>query len=172
MPIFLDACAIAKRYLQEGRSSQTMRWIISRPRNWGGLIVSSFVEIEVASAIAKAARSTPRWQQDEMVRAVPRTVGSFVSEYRSGAFSTIDLTPEVLKAGVEELTSNPLHEIGAGDAIHLVTALAFSAANPADPLVFVTADQGLYEAAKHHGLRVYNPNFESSERLAEQLAAV
>lgn len=135
------------------------------------MIVSTFVEIEVASAIAKAARGTPSWQQDEVVRAVPRTVDSFVADYQSGAFSTIEVTPEVLQAGIEQLRSNPLHEIGAGDAIHLVTALAYQATNPGDPLVFATADQGLYQAARHHGLRVWNPNFEGSERLAERLAA-
>lgn len=42
MPLFLDACALAKRYLQEGRSSQRMKEITGRARKWGGLFVSSF----------------------------------------------------------------------------------------------------------------------------------
>jgi len=56
MPLFLDACALAKRYLREGRSTSRMQAITGRPKRWGGLVVSSFVEIEVVSAIAKAAR--------------------------------------------------------------------------------------------------------------------
>lgn len=171
MPVFLDACAVAKRYLQEGRSSQTMKSIIGRPKQWGGLIVSSFVEIEVVSAIAKGARSLPVWQQPEALRHVPRTVGTFLADYRSGAFSTVELTPEILDAGIDRLRTNPKHEIGAGDAIHLATALAVAAVNPGDPLVFATADRGLYEAAKHHGLRVYNPNYEGSDRLSDYLRA-
>jgi len=50
------ASALAKRYLREGRSTMRMKEITGRPKRWGGLFVSSFVEIEVVSAIAKEAR--------------------------------------------------------------------------------------------------------------------
>lgn len=165
MPVYLDACALAKRYLHEGRSSQTMKAITGRPATWGGLVVSTFVEIEVVSAIARAAREASAWQRDEAVRAVSRTVAGFLAEYRGGAFSTIELTPAIVAAAIVHLRTHPRHEIGAGDAIHLATALAFVAVNPSAPLVFATADQGLYEAARACGLRVYNPNYEGSEKL-------
>ncbi|HET7233452.1 MAG TPA: type II toxin-antitoxin system VapC family toxin [Longimicrobium sp.] len=148
-----------------------MKSITSRPKIWGGLVVSSFVEIEVVSAIAKAARSIPVFQQAEALRTVGRTVGTFLSDYRSGAFSTVALTPEILYAAIDELRTSPKDEIGAGDAIHLATALAFVQVNPDDPLVFATADRGLYHAAKQRGLRVYDPNYESSDRLADYLRA-
>ena len=171
MPVYLDACALAKRYLQEGRSSQTMKFITSRPKNWGGLVVSTFAEVEVVSAIAKAARSISAFQQADALRALSRTVATFLADYRSGAFATVDLTKQIVEAAIDELRSNPTHEIGAADAIHLATALAFAATNPDAPLVFATADRGLYHAAKERGLRVYDPNYESSDRLAEYLRA-
>ncbi len=74
-------------------------------------------------------------------------------------------------AAIDELRTSPKDEIGAGDAIHLATALAFAEVNPDDPLVFATADRGLYHAAKQRGLRVYDPNYESSDRLADYLRA-
>jgi hypothetical protein len=52
MPLFLDACAFAKRYLNEGTSTQRMRQITGRFDRWGGFVVSSFIEPEVISAFA------------------------------------------------------------------------------------------------------------------------
>ena len=38
-------------------------------------------------------------------------------------------------------------------------------ADATESLVFVTADRGLYEAARAHGLAVYNPNTEHEDSL-------
>jgi hypothetical protein len=70
----------------------------------------------------------------------------------------------VVQAGIAELRSHPHHEIGAGDAIHLATAVGI-ASEAEVPLGFVTSDQGLYTAARAHGLRVLDPNYEGVERL-------
>jgi len=74
-------------------------------------------------------------------------------------------------AGIAELRNNPEHEIGAGDAIHLATAIGI-VNDAAVPLVFVTADRGLYAAAKAHGLAVLNPDYEGAERLEAILASL
>jgi predicted nucleic acid-binding protein len=94
----------------------------------------------------------------------------FLREFRSGAFNAVDATSDVIRAGIEELSRHPHHSIGAADALHLVTALEL-AARSRRTLVFVTADRGLYEAAKAHGLAVYNPNNEDEESL-EALAGL
>jgi hypothetical protein len=39
MPLFLDACAFAKRYLDEGESSERMREITGRFNDWGGFVI-------------------------------------------------------------------------------------------------------------------------------------
>ncbi|HSU12996.1 type II toxin-antitoxin system VapC family toxin [Longimicrobium sp.] len=165
MSLFIDACALAKRYLPEGRSSQRMKEIMGRSRRWGGLVVSSFIEIEVVSAIAKAAREFGNpLGRNAALREVPRTVDAFQRAYRSGAFTIVDADDAIVQAGIAELRSHPQHEIGAGDAIHLATAVGLANGAYA-PLVFVTSDQGLYAAARAHGLHVLNPNYEGSERL-------
>jgi predicted nucleic acid-binding protein len=165
-PLFLDACALAKRYLREGRSTTRMRTITGRPKRWGGLFVSSFVEIEVVSAIAKAAREYGNpLERPRVLREVPATVEAFLKEYRSGSFNAV-AAEKVLEAGIGELTRHPQHFIGAADALHLVTALDVATRTTAT-LVFVTADRGLYDAAREHGLAVYNPNTEDEDRLAE-----
>jgi len=114
MPLYVDACALAKRYLQEGRSTQRMKEITGRSSRWGGLMVSSFVEIEVASAIAKAARQYGNpFGRREALRAVPRTVDEFQRAYRSGAFTIVAADDVAVDAGIAELRTHPEHEIGA-----------------------------------------------------------
>lgn len=169
MPLFLDACALAKRYLREGRSTSRMRAITGRPKRWDGLFVSSFIEIEVASAIAKAAREYGNpMERPNMLKAVPQTVDLFLKEYRSGAFDVVGQTDDIVRAGISELRGSPQHGIGAADAIHLASALKLTMA-PGKTLVFVTADRGLYDAARYHGLPVHNPNTEHEDSL-ESLA--
>jgi predicted nucleic acid-binding protein len=156
MPLFLDACALAKRYLREGRSTSRMQSITGRPKRWGGLLVSSFVEIEVVSAIAKGAREYGNpMLRAQMLGEVPRTVDLFLKDYRSGAFDVVDQTDEIVRAGIGNLRGKPHQSIGAADAIHLATALKVTTERP---IVFVTADRGLYDAAREHGILVYNPN--------------
>jgi predicted nucleic acid-binding protein len=165
MPLFLDACALAKRYLREGRSTSRMRTITGRPKRWDGLFVSSFIEIEVVSAIAKAAREYGNpMERPRLLREVPRTVDGFLEEYHSGAFDIVHQTDDLVRAAIGELRGKPHHSIGAADAIHLASALKVGA-DTREPIVFVTADRGLYEAARQHGLAVYNPNIEDEASL-------
>jgi predicted nucleic acid-binding protein len=148
-----------------------MRAITGRPKRWGGLFVSSFIEIEVVSAIAKAAREYGNpMERPSLLRAVSQTVDVFLKEYRSGAFDIVGQTDDIVRTGINELRSKPHHSIGAADAIHLASALKITM-ETGETLIFVTADRGLYEAAKAHGLAVYNPNNENEESL-EALAGL
>ena len=60
MPLFLDACALAKRYLSE-HGSKRMKEITGRFDDWGGFFVSGFVELEVLGALARYAREHPNY---------------------------------------------------------------------------------------------------------------
>lgn len=125
----------------------------------------------MVSAIAKAAREYGNpFERPDALKRVPRTVDSFLKEYHSGAFDIVGQAEDVVRAGIRQLRGKPQHSIGAGDAIHLVSALKLSA-EQRRRLVFVTADRGLYDAAREHGLAVYNPNTEHEERL-EALAGL
>lgn len=168
MPLFLDACALAKRYVYEGRSTQTMKEITGRPAKWGGLIVSRLVEIETVSAITHAIRGYTFGVRTEALARLPGTVAKFRTELASGAFTIIENDEEIVESAIQSLVTNPTDEIGAGDAIHLAAALA--AREDAPDLIFVTADGALFRAAKARGLSVFNPLFADQRELERQLA--
>ena len=157
MPLYLDACALAKRYLQEGRSTQTMKTITGRPHRWGGLIVSDFIEVEVVSALAKAVRKLPDHVREQGFRNFPKIVDGFRREYENGTLNVVESVPTLLGRARELLVKRPIDDIGAGDAIHLAAALAAREQPAETPFVFVTADWGLHRAASAHRLAVFNP---------------
>ncbi|MFL5386525.1 MAG: type II toxin-antitoxin system VapC family toxin [Longimicrobiaceae bacterium] len=172
MPLYLDACAFAKRYLNEGVSTSRMREITGRFNRWGGFVVSSFVEPEVISAIAKYARNT----EHPILRAHylakhSSVVEVFRRDLSKAAFTIVYLSDELVEDAANLLKSHPEYEIGAADAVHLVTALEIRP-KVAPPLVFVTADNGLERAAKAEGLITLNPlrdGVDALERIVSQL---
>jgi predicted nucleic acid-binding protein len=165
MPLFLDACAFAKRYLHEGESTRKMREITGRFDRWGGFIVSSLIEPEVISALGKYARARAP-HQEHYYRLHPQIVDSFRRDLSLPVFTIIPVTDEEVEAAADLLRAHPEYAIGAADAIHLATALALTAqAKSGTPLVFVTADKGLAAAAQEMGLTVFNPLYQRAEEL-------
>ena len=157
MPLFLDACAFAKRYLHEGTSTDRMRDITGRFDRWGGFVVSSFIEPEVISAFAKYARNASHPElRAHYIRKHAGVVESFRRDLSRRAFTIIPLSDELVEEAAKLLKSHPEYDIGAGDAVHLVTALEIRP-QLEGPLVFVTADRGLEEAARAEGLVTVNP---------------
>jgi predicted nucleic acid-binding protein len=165
MPLFLDACALAKRYIPEGESTRRMQQITGRFDRWGGFIVSSLIEPEVISAFGKYARAqTPH--EVHYYRNHPRIVNAFRRDLSLPTFTIIPVTDEEVEAAADLLRAHPEYAIGAADAIHLATALALTAqGRSGTPLVFVTADKGLAAAARQHGLTVFNPLYQQAEEL-------
>jgi predicted nucleic acid-binding protein len=155
MPLFLDACALAKRYLPE-YGSKRMREITGRSEPWGGFVVSGFIEPEVLSALAKHVRD-PKYAPDARNR-YPVLVNALRRELDRTAFTILSVTDDVVERAADLLRRKPEYEIHAGDAVHLATALAFRAKMEAtDTLVFVTTDRGLEAAARTEGLKTFNP---------------
>ena len=170
MPLFLDACALAKRYLKEGESTRRMQQITGRFDGWGGFVVSSLIEPEVISALGKYARAQAP-HQEHFYRRHPQVVDMFRRDLSRGAFTIIPVTDEEVEAAADLLRAHPQYAIGAADAIHLATALALVAQRQAEtPLVFVTADNGLADAARQKGLTVFNPLYQHAEELEEIVA--
>jgi predicted nucleic acid-binding protein len=165
MPLFLDACALAKRYLHEGESTRRMKRITGRFDRWGGFVVSSLIEPEVISAFGKYARGkTPH--ETHYYKLHPQVVDSFRRDLSNPAFKIVPVTDDEVEAAADLLKAHPEYSIGAADAIHLATALALVAQNEVEsPLVFVTADKGLAEAARENGLTVFNPLYQHPEDL-------
>jgi len=161
MPLFLDASALVKRYLPEGRSSQNIKDILGRSRLWGGLAVSNLVLPEVVSAMGAYVRKCVGEQKRQARSQHVRMARGFREEYERGSFNIVRLTDDLLMQGTSLLERHPEWAIGGADALHLASALALRKHGaPPQPLVFVTSDQWLYEAAKQSGLAVLNPNFE------------
>ena len=165
MPLFLDACALAKRYLPEHGSSRRMKEITGRFDRWGGFVVSSFIELEVISALAKYAREHPNYSP-EFLRRHPEVVDHFRKELSLPSFTIIAVNDYVVEDASDLLRRHPEYAIHAGDAVHLASALALRTTLSADEaLVFVTADRGLEAAAKAEGLPTLNPMREGVETL-------
>jgi len=157
MPLYLDACALAKRYLNEGMSTVRVRDITGRFDRWGGFVVSNFVEPEVTSAFAKYARNTEHpLLRTHYLSKHSGVVEAFRRDLSRASFTIVYLSDELVEDAANLLKSHPEYEIGAGDAVHLVTAREVRPKVPA-PLVFVTADNGLERAARAEGFITLNP---------------
>lgn len=165
MPIFLDACALAKRYLHEGESTRRMRQITGRFDRWGGFVVSSLIEPEVISAFGKYARAkAPHEAHYYQLHA--RVVDALRRDLSGSGVTILPVTDDEVEAAADLLRAHPEYRIGAADAIHLATAQALVAQRMTKtPLVFVTADNGLAEAARETGLTVFNPLYQRLEDL-------
>lgn len=156
MPLFLDACALAKRYKLE-HGSRRMQEIVGRFDGWGGFVVSSFIEPEVISALAKYAREHPNYSSVYLQRH-RAVVDQLRKELSRAAFTILGVDDDVVEQASDLLRLRPEYAIHAGDAVHLATALSFrSKLQENEALVFVTADRGLEAAAKAEGLPTFNP---------------
>lgn len=164
MPLFLDACALAKRYMHEGESTRRMQKITGRFDRWGGFVVSSLIEPEVISAFAKYARAQVP-NEEHFYRIHPRIVDTFRRDLSRPGFTILPVTDEEVEAAADLLRTHPEYSIGAADAIHLATAKGVARGRGETPFVFVTADNGLAAAARASGLTVFNPLYQRPEDL-------
>lgn len=171
MPLYLDACAFAKRYLEEGDSTRRVREITGRFEDWSGLLVSNFVETEVVSALAKRTRETSRRLiSTRALRRHRAAVAAFRSDLSAAAVTIVSVNDGLVTRAAGLLDQRPDYNISAGDAIHLATALEIRPKLTA-PLVFVTADRRLERAAKAEGFVTLNPLDDGAEALAPIFAS-
>jgi predicted nucleic acid-binding protein len=169
MPLYLDTSALAKRYLPEGISSQTVKRILSRSTDWGGSVVSAIVKPEVVSALAARIRANSiPLQRRETIARLPSIVAAFRRELGSGVFRILAVNNAILDDACQLIEAKPTLNIGAADAIHLATAINVrNRLAPGATLVFVTADRGLAEAAEKEGFPVFDPLYHRTDRLDE-----
>jgi predicted nucleic acid-binding protein len=169
MPLFLDASALAKRYLPEGSSSQIVKEVVSRSSEWGGSVVSAIIMPEVVSAVAAKVRgnSFPVQRRTALAR-MRAIVAAFHREYGNQAFHILPVTEVILDDAARLIAANPMLNIGAADAIHLATAMEVREELDKNlSLVFVTADRGLAEAAEKEDFPVFDPLYHRADRLDE-----
>jgi len=142
-----------------------MREITGRFDDWSGLLVSSFVEPEVVSALAGHTRGrvrrtiTPR-----LLRKHRAMVKAFRRDLSTEAVGIVPLTTGLITEAASLLDLHPDYNISAADAVHLVTAMQIRP-ELQETLVFVTADRRLERAAQAEGFATLNPLNDGAEAL-------
>lgn len=138
-PLYFDTSALAKWYLNEERSDDVARFIVSR----GAVDISDLVAVEFRCLLARRRRNK------ELTRDVERRVATAFERDQEHGFLVRHPVPssafrEATRL-IEALPSAPLRTL---DALHLAVAMDIGAKEIA------TADRVMADAAKRLGLTV------------------
>jgi predicted nucleic acid-binding protein len=159
---YLDASALAKRYMPEKRSPQVHALLDSVPGN--RLFLLNLAAGEVASILVRK-----------------RNAGVISAAYFAQAL--IDFESEIVHAaGIKKLSATnrlvfssfaliSAHSINSSDAVTLKSALTVARRlrTAGDDLVLVASDQRLLRAAQTEGLSTFNPETQDQAALAALL---
>jgi predicted nucleic acid-binding protein len=159
--LYVDACAVVKRYVYEGDNGTAVVDALMRdPERWGGVVSSEWLILEVTSALTKKRRA----------RVISRAgyrylLGRFRDDM--AAIGLISISGDVVRGAARLMETAPgARRFHSGDAIHLHTATDVSE-GMIDPgaFVFVTTDEGLKATVDAAGLAVFDPRHQSIEDL-------
>ncbi|MDQ3749623.1 MAG: type II toxin-antitoxin system VapC family toxin [Acidobacteriota bacterium] len=146
---FFDSSALAKRYLIEDGSL----WVETTTGNLAhNIFVANITVVEVSSALARRVRNGKLPATDAA------SANSALSTDFAVQYLVNDISPTVISIAVN-LTTN--HGLRGYDAVQLAVALDVNKNNLAfnvPPIIFVSADNDLNNAARAEGLSVENPN--------------
>ena len=133
---YLDASALAKRYIQEEHSDAVIR-LASR----GTVATSRLSEPEVGSALARRTRegNLTIVERDRLVDVMRRDMASL---------HVVEITSKICGLACEMLMR---HKLRASDSVHLASAVYLGGRIGAK-VQFIAFDEGLNEAAKREGL--------------------
>lgn len=148
---FLDASAVAKRYLTEAGSEYIVDLVDQSSANT--IALAEITRVEVAAALAARHRAGSRLTLEQRDEAVALMLRHCDREYRM-----IPLTTGILGRAVE-LTQS--YRLRGYDAVQLGAALTTNEtllAAGLESLIFVTADDDLLRAAVAENLASENPN--------------
>jgi len=134
--LYLDASALAKRYVREEGSDVVARHLALTP-----CVVSRWSEVEIVSALARRCRegAFPPAERD-------RAADTLRSDLLS--LHVVEVTPAVTRIATELLRRHPLR---AGDAVQLASAVYLRDLLTA-PVAFLAFDDRLTRAATSEGL--------------------
>ncbi len=148
---YLDASALAKRYLTE----KGTKWIqtLTDPVVGNTILIAEITQVEIAAALAARHRSPSGITQQVRNQAVSLLIHHCTTEYLMIPTSTLVIGRAL------SLTQN--HRLRGYDAVQLATALVVNTQYVSAgllPLTFITADVDLIVAAQSEGLSTDNPN--------------
>ncbi len=147
---YLDTSALVKRYVDETGSSWLQTTLETPPRP--SIILVQLAIVEMTSALMRRVRegavSAPEYTQIQ---------NAFLSDCL-GHYELVAVVDDIINKANRLLEEHPLR---AYDAIHLAAAVVSNQALVArdlPPLLFLSADDRLNQAASVEGLAVDNPN--------------
>jgi uncharacterized protein len=147
---FLDSSALIKRYVAE----QGTAWVraISLPSAGNTIVVAPVTQVEVFSGVSR------RKREGVVAARTAQAIRLLLNRDIQLEYAVIELTPPLIQRAQDLLDKHPLR---AYDAIQLVSALMANRRLTAAkllPLVFVSADTRLLNAATVEGLTIDDPN--------------
>lgn len=158
MLCYIDSSAVVKRYAPE-KGSEWVKSIVE-PAEGNTIYLGQIGVVEIAAALSRKAR-TQELNQDDYEAAL----WLFLMDVRNEEYVIVPLNDHVVELAVN-LTR--LHPLRGYDAVHLATAIVLHATlvkAESPPLVFISADGALCEAARGEGLAVDNPNEQGMEKV-------
>lgn len=151
MVYYFDSSAAVKRYAPE-KGSQWVKALVA-PEAKNVIYLGQIGIVEIAAALSKKVRT--KELTGENYEAALRL---FLADVQNEEYITASLSDAVVQLAVDLTKRHPLRGY---DAVHLATAVSLNAAllsAEIPPLVFVTGDRILREAAQSEGLVVDNPD--------------
>ena len=146
---YFDSSALVKRYLAEVGSA----WVQTRCNDPTQIIALADIgRVEIAAAFASKLRSQTIVQADYQ-RARSKLTADVQQKYQ--------LLPVASQRIDEAIDLTARHKLRGYDAVHLACALYLNQvllSNGLTPLIFVSADIDLLQAAQAEGLVIENPN--------------
>jgi predicted nucleic acid-binding protein len=152
MPLYLDADAVVKRYVNEGDGgTAVMDALFAAPLEWGGFTSSEWMQTEVTATLAKKVREGKLRH-----RKFEEALADFRAE--CGVVVTwIGIEAGDVLGGCEMLRHYAhAKKLQGGDAVHLHTAETLWNSGGA-PFALVTCDSTLTDIARLRGLPTFNP---------------
>jgi hypothetical protein len=151
MLCYFDSSAAVKRYAPE-KGSEWVKSLVE-PTAGNTIYLGQVGVVEIAAALSRKVR-TKELTQDEYEAAL----WLFLADVRNEEYLIAPLSDQGVELAVELTKRRPLRGY---DAVQLATAMILNASllrAELPPLIFVSADGALCEAARAEGLFVENPN--------------
>jgi hypothetical protein len=147
---YLDASALVKRYMAE----QGTKWVeaLCEDEENNAIAIAHIGLVEVAAAFAAKRRGHFITSQEHQ-----RALNDLINDARY-RYQLVSTHPDIIDSAIQ-LTGR--RKLRGYDAVHLACALALNRPlieNEMPPLIFVSADIDLLDAARAESLPTENPN--------------
>jgi len=155
---YLDTSALVKRYRTE-LGTDVVERLFSEPRPQDRFFISFLSIIELTSGVLRLARG--RQLRDD-------TAQEILARFRHDVRQLLRVWPLDEDIALAAVTVVEQHRLRSADAIHLASAQAIGSLVPGTPVVTVSSDRELLDAAESAGLTPLDPQAaDAAERLKQ-----